>query len=234
MVVACANLKNIMSKHLKTVIYISLLIFLTSCLITKELNIEEVAGKYKLNLETYGVVKTIDLHSDKTFEYNWVEGLNYGSTSGSWHIEDGKVVLNSHCEHSINVKDNFKLIETSSYESDSILIHVLDVNNEAIPFSKCFTTLNSKKVSSAFTNIDGVAKLEKTKADSLIIRNVDFENAHIKHEPSISYYKVILKYTYTNFHSFISEKWKFKNNRLYDPSVSNNGIFKKVFYKKVD
>ena len=218
---------------MKAIIYTISFIFLTSCLITKDLSVEQVTGKYQLNIDTYGIVKTIELSADSTFVYDWVEGLNSGSTAGVWKIEGDKIVLNSYCQHEIEADEIVVRMEKNTLDSDSLLIQVIDINNNPIPFTKCFTTFKSKVVSAAYTNINGRAKLSKSNADSLIIRNVDFGNVQLKHDPLTTYYKIVLKSKYINFRSFQSEEWEYKNNRLYYSSKGKNK-FNTDYYRKID
>jgi hypothetical protein len=218
---------------LKIILYIFLIIFLDSCATHKEINKEDVIGTYELNVEAYGVSKSIELQEDLTFKYDWVVGLNSGATEGTWNLNDNKIIFFSELGVSSKNDKIYKVLKKKGENMDSVLVKILDTDKDPVPFVKCFKLKDSTLLYSGFTDLDGSIKLSSSSADSIIIRSVDFGEVKVQWESNVIYYEIMVKHIPLNYKYFENEKWIFKKSRLYDPTIANK-MFKKEYYEKVD
>ncbi len=95
-------------------------------------------GTYR-NIEGYGVEQELHIKDNGMFTYNWIEGLNKGTTNGTWKNEDSGLILNGGTkqpEQKIIVQEN------TQASSDSIYIEVMSFEGE--PLGKVSVVLNDK------------------------------------------------------------------------------------------
>lgn len=76
--------------------FIATLIFIVtlSCVREKYIGTKDVSGTY-IGPHVYDTYATIELNDDLTFEYLWHQGLNGGTTIGTWKLAGNKIILNS-------------------------------------------------------------------------------------------------------------------------------------------
>jgi hypothetical protein len=210
---------------------LTFLIFI-SCSSTKNLTAERIIGKYQWN-GIYGVGSTIELKADQTFEYNWQTGLIWGTTIGTWEIEGAKITLNSELQPSENGIETFEIIKTEKNHTDSLLIKVVGIDNESVPFANCVLKQDTTTLTGASTDFQGETMLPKLEADSLIISFIGYKTIRYGLDSSVSTYVFKMEERHEYYEYFTGEKWKYKNGRLYDPSIKKDKYVKKKYYQRI-
>ncbi|NEV95065.1 carboxypeptidase-like regulatory domain-containing protein [Psychroflexus sp. YR1-1] len=210
---------------------LTILIFI-SCSSTKNLTTDHIIGKYQWN-GIYGIGSTIELKADQTFEYNWQTGLIRGTTFGTWEKDGTQITLNSNLQPPENGIENFEIIETEKNKSDSLLIKVIGSDNESVPFAACVLKQNTTTLTGASTDFQGETKLPKLEADSLIISFIGYKTIRHRLDSSVSTYVFKMEEENEYYEYFTNEKWTYKNERLYDPSIKKDKYVEKDYYEKI-
>lgn len=110
-------------------------------------------GKYKFK-GTYEVAHEIDLRSDKTFLYQWQNGLNNGTITGTYEKQGEHLLLNG----GIKPPDKKIRVEESLKDNnDSIYIEVKSFDNN--PLAMAVVTLNAEQMIT--TDMEGKAVAKK-------------------------------------------------------------------------
>ena len=218
---------------MRIILYIFVIILLGSCFVHREIDKQDLFGKYKLNREGYAITETIELFKDHTFEYNWVAGLNSGVTTGTWALNDNKVIFISNLRESSRNNIIHNVLKKKEENKDSVLVKIVDTEKKPIMFVKCFKMKDSSLSPSGFSDVNGSIKLSKSPADSLVIRSVDFGEVKIPWDPEAWYYEITLWRIPLHYRYFENEKWIFKKDRLYDTTMKNN-LIKKEYYEKIE
>lgn len=212
-------------------IVLLILIFLSSCTITQKVTNSAIVGKYYMG-DHFELNSYIELFDDYTFEYQWQTGLLFGKTDGLWRLEGNKVVLNSNKQPLIEGTKKYEIVKTEREVSDSIIIKIIDPNNEPIPFSNIVLKLNSKVVTAMTSNMEGIVVFDKQKADEITISALFFAQISYNLDTNVSYYefKIIEHDKYYRY--FTNKVWKYKNERLYDPSERGHKYMKNYYLKQ--
>ncbi|WP_075590029.1 hypothetical protein [Labilibacter marinus] len=218
---------------MKTTFYILVFSILFSCSITKDLKTENIFGKYKW-YGVYGVLSTIELNEDLTFDYNWHAGLMFGTTKGTWKIEGNKIILNSERQPSVDRIYDYETIEAKRKEFDSISIKVVCPENTNLHYAVCTLKDDSLTLVEAFTDFQGETKLPNlNQADSLIIKFIGFKTIRHKMDGLVSSYMFKMKEEYDSYEYFTNECWTYKREQLFDPSIKKDKDAKMNYYEKI-
>ena len=220
-------------KPLRVILHIFVIILFSSCIVQREINKQEVLGKYKLNREGYAISETIELNGDHTFEYIWVAGLNSGVTKGTWTLDENEIIFISNLREFTRDNIVHDVVKKKGENKDSVLVKIVDTKKEPLMFAKCLKMKDSSIRSSGFSDVNGLIKFSKSPADSLVIRSVDFGSVQIPWDAEASYYEITIWRIPLHYRYFESEKWVFKKGRLYDTTTENN-VIKKEYYEKVE
>jgi hypothetical protein len=212
-------------------IILTFLIFI-SCSSTKNLTREQIIGRYQWN-GVYGVISTIKLKADQSFEYNWQIGLIGGTTFGTWEREGSKIILNSELQPFENGIETFEIIKAERKNSDFLSVKIIGPDNESVPFAACVLKQDTTTLKGVSTDFQGETKLPKLEADSLIISFVGYKTIRHKIDQSISTYVFKMEEGNDFYEYFTNETWTYKNGRLYDPSIKKDKYVKKDYYEKI-
>ncbi len=207
------------------------LIILSSCNITKKVSNSDIVGNYYMG-DHFELNSYIELFDDYSFEYRWQMGLLFGKTDGLWRLEGNNVILISNKQPLSEGTKKYEIVETEREMSDSVIIKIIDSNNNPIPFSSIILKLNSEVVTAEISNMEGVVILAKQKADEIAISALFF--APISHilDTNVSYYEFKLIEHDNYYRYFTNEIWKYKNKRLYDPSRKGHKYLKNYYLKE--
>jgi len=97
-----------------------------------------VEGSYQYE-GVYGVTYEMELHSNSTFTYNWQNGLNKGTTIGTWKKVDAFIILNGGTkppEQKIMIQESLHpskdsiYIEVTNFEGDALGMATIMMNEE--------------------------------------------------------------------------------------------------------
>ncbi|MCB0471470.1 MAG: hypothetical protein H6546_00765 [Chitinophagales bacterium] len=191
---------------MKKLIVFLLPLLLSGCFIGKQV----MEGTYQFK-GVYGVAYEMELHSNGTFTYNWQNGLNIGTTTGTWEKEDGFLVLNGGTkppEQKILVQEGSKL------DQDSIYIEM--TNFEGDPLALANVVLNDDQVIVADVQgkaVTGKSTIRKIKVNYLTF---DIPEYQVKN-PSANHFAIK---TYTELNPdvyFENTKVQIKGNKLIVP-----------------
>lgn len=188
-------------------------------------------GRYCYN-SIYGNGSTMHLRADHTFEFKWFEGLNAGTTLGTWERKTDKIILNSRMQ-SREEPHEFEIIQLERGEGDSLVIQLIDTEEETIPFANCMLMRDSLLAGQS-TNLDGKAVLPRLDADSLIISYLGYKTIRCKYEPSVSSYVFKMQASNYYYQYFTDAVWEFKKGRLYDPSIKKTKHQKQNYYSRCE
>jgi len=221
-----------LSLHLKGMIRIILFLLLSlicSCSLIKNIDISDVVGKYEFTDKNY-IYSSIELKPDSTFHLRFEGGWLSSVSSGEWRVKGKQVILNSyHKKH----KKGYDIIDYVDRLSDSIVICVIDIHGNKLPFTnvKLVGGNNSKiEILDFKSNI----KFLKSSYDSVYIRpfycpEIGISVSELKNENiTIQFDQGSIYYYFSN------EKWLIKRNRLYGDSLRKNKFRKENYYKRVD
>ena len=203
---------------------------LLSCSSSKNLKTEKAIGKYGRN-PFYGLVKTIELRNDQTFEYNWVTGLLSGKTIGSWEIKENKIILNSEVQP-LKESEKYEVLGWFDQTDDSLYIKLFDQYNLPLSFATCVLKRDTTVIAWANTNSEGKAKLPKIFADSLIIPFVGYYTIRHPLIMSFTQYEFKMKPEDEPYQYFTNEIWFYKNGKFYPPIVGSQ-YKKEYFFKRI-
>jgi len=217
---------------MKTYISIMTLLTLVSCSTTNNLTTEQIIGKYLWN-GVYDVGSSIELKSDKTFEYKWHTGLIGGITFGNWKKEGNIIILNSDLERPQDGTEDFEIVKTVSKNTDSLSIRVISPKNESVPFATCVLKTDTNTLAEASTDFQGETKMPRLKADSLIISFLGYKTIRHQLDSSKSHYEFKMKEENEYYEYFTDETWTLRSGRLYDPSIKKNKYVKKNYYERI-
>lgn len=217
---------------MKTFIQFILLCFLISCSITKSIEKKNITGKYTLH-KFFEIGSTLELNEDSSFIYDWQLGLMNGITTGYWSIKGRKLVLNS------VLQPNDKEIELVKFEkrnSDSILIKIVDIQNEGIPFVVCFLKKDTSYVSIRKTDYDGYVTLPRINdVDSLMFKFVEKDKKiNFKLDFSNSYFEFKTRENMRYYEYFTNKVLIIKNDKLYDRDIRKSKYVYNNHYKKTN
>lgn len=172
------------------------------------------------------------LRPDHTFEFKWFEGLNAGTTLGTWAQEGDNIILNSRMQSSEEPHD-FEIIQLERGEGDSLVIHLIDTEQETIPLANCMLKRDSV-LAGASTNLNGRAVLPRLDGDSLIISYLGYKSIRCKYDPSVASYVFKLQASNYYYQYFTDAVWEFKKGRLYDPSIKKTKNQKQNYYSRCE
>ena len=150
---------------MRTILYIFVIILLGSCYVNREINRQDLLGKYELNREGYAVSETIELYEDNTFEYIWVAGLNSGVTKGTWTLDENKIIFISNLGELTRDNIVHDVIKRKGGNKDSVLVKIMDTKKEPYMFVKCLKMKDSSIHSSGFSDVNGLIKFSKSPED---------------------------------------------------------------------
>ncbi len=135
---------------MKKIIIFLITLILIGCISSKRV----IVGRYEFK-GINGISYEMELQSNGKFIFFWQNGLNKGTTSGTWEKEDGFLVLNGGTkppDQKIIVKESSHLIK------DSLYFEVKDFDENSLGLA--LIVLNDKKV--IFTDGEGKAVIGKT------------------------------------------------------------------------
>lgn len=193
---------------------------------------EQLLGKYQWH-GFYGIASNITLNKDSTFIYNWQTGLIGGTTSGTWQREGAKITLNSDIQPTENGTEDYEIIEAKKNKSESLLIKVMGPDNKNLPFAACDLKKDTTTLTGASTDLQGVTKLPKLEADSLIISFIGYKTIRHLLDSSVTSYVFKMEEGNDYYEYFTEEIWKYKSGRLYDSSIKKDKYVKKDYYEKI-
>jgi hypothetical protein len=216
---------------MKRIPLIFLLTFTFSCSLMKELEMSDVVGEYEYS-DRISYYSTVQLKADSTFNFNSGVGLSSSVSSGKWSVKGRRVILNSFQKKH---EKGYVLIHSVGGElSDSITLNIVDVNGDELPFSKIrFVDGSTNKT--IILDFNSSITILKSDYDSIYVRpfycpemgvsvkELNSESITIQFDQGLVYY-----------HYFLNEKWRFKNNRLYNGWFMKNKFQKQNYYKRVD
>ncbi len=192
---------------------------------------KEVAGRYNWG-GIYGVSSTMLLKEDSTFTFNWQAGLMWGETVGSWNIKRNKITLHSNQQPRNNTGIR-EPIMTKSTPSDHIEIEVIDQDSISLVLVGVALKRGNDKLWVGKADFNGKVVLPNIQADSIYITFPGFENiTYPIKDTAISYYKFQMEMDDLGFRYFTQEKWKYRPNRLYDPTVYRDKNTKPHYHVK--
>ena len=208
---------------------ILLIIFLSGCASTKMILEKDILGKYYWK-SIYGVSADITLYSDRTFEYNWVQGLSFGTSHGGWRLNKKNLILNSNRQPNKELASKMKKllpIDTSQYE-----IKVVDIGGNYLPFAICYLTRDTLIVSDTTADEFGQCKLPRSiQADFIKINWLGEEVSIPIKKLKMTSFIVEMK-TNKHYEFFTNRKWKIRGDRIYDPKIIPDRFTKRYYEKE--
>lgn len=137
-----------------------------------------IVGRYEFK-GIYGISYEMELQSNGKFIFFWQNGLNKGTTSGTWEKEGGFLVLNG----GTKPPDQKIIVKESSHLSkDSLYFEVKDFDENSLGLA--LIVLNDEKV--IITDGEGKAVIGKTtiKQIKIYYLNSDIPNYLIRDQSS--------------------------------------------------
>lgn len=190
-----------MNKH----IVVILIFLLSGCFSSKQVIEGTYSDSYKKN---YGVAHELKLNSEGSFTYNWLIGLNQGSTTGTWEEKEGYLVLNGGTKPS---ELNIMVEESLQFNSDSTYIIGTDFENA--PIGGAVIILNDKK--EIVLDIDGRFILKKTQINKIKVNYLELNLPEYKvKSPTTNYFKVKVRMDIKPRAYFENSKAQIKGNKL--------------------
>lgn len=161
---------------MKKIIVFLLPLLLSGCFTGKQV----MEGMYQYK-GVYGVAYEMELHPNGKFTYNWQNGLNKGTTTGTWEKEDGLLVLNGGTKPPVQ---KIMVQENSHPDKDSIYIEV--TNFEGDPLGMANIVFNDEQVIVADMEgeaITGKSEVRKIKINylALVIPEYQVKNPSANH-----------------------------------------------------
>lgn len=214
-------------------IYYLLFIFLIlGCASSNKVSDSDIVGKYSYK-GIYGIGSTIDFNRDKTFVYNWVEGLIGGSTKGTWSVSGKKIILNSDRKKSDVIK--FRIIENSENNLDFYKFKFLDENKDILPNVICLFVKESGEMKELDANFDGELRVSKNE-DFQKVRFIflGFQEFEIKKEDLKGNVTLMMFQKETYYQYFENEVMIFKGDKIYTDLIKKTRHVKNDFFTKID
>jgi|GEM_PF-4707215 len=201
-----------------------------SCSLLKDIDRSDVVGRYEYN-DGISYYSSIELKSDSTFYFRYEEGWLSSVSSGEWRVDGKHVVLNSFQKKH---KKGYAIIDSIGRLSDSIVIFVIDIHGNKLPFTSVrLVKENNTKIE--ILDFESNIKFLKSRYDSVYVKpfycpEIGISVSELKNESMTIQFDQGLIY----YHYFSNEKWFIKRNRLYDYSVKKNKFQKRNYYIRVD
>lgn len=213
---------------MKQVVLFFLLLLIGGCSVFTQVSRGLVVGSYEFT-DKISFYSSVQLKADSTFEVNSGAGLYSSFSNGTWSVARGHIVLNSFYQPTSN---GYEITEGINSVSDSICIKVVDLNGEALPFTRVKLVKDECSLIETL-NFDSQIRFLKDRYDSIYIRP-SFSNEVSISINELEYNRITLKLIQglTHYQYLSNEKWLFKNNRLYNTSFKKNKFQKENYYKR--
>jgi len=140
---------------MKKLIIFLLPLLLIGCFIGKQV----MEGTYEYK-GIYGVGYEMELHPNGTFTYNWQNGLNKGTTIGTWIKEDSYLVLNGGSK-----PPERKIVVQESLQPSHDSIYIEVTNFEGDPLGLANITINGTHP--VVADVEGKAVIENMKIEKI-------------------------------------------------------------------
>ncbi|MGB1241334.1 MAG: hypothetical protein ACPG49_02360 [Chitinophagales bacterium] len=208
----------------------------SACSTSKQIPISQLYGKYYWQItHPYDVGANIQLNSDKTFEYNWREGLLWGTTFGVWELKKNTLILNSNKQPEKTNKETHNLLIQPSAKENELEVKLIDKKtNEPLFLAICLLKYNSTVIEEVLSDEFGVCILTKYKqAKKLHISSLGCKDLEVSLDSLTgnSYTIEIPCNLFSYYNYFTNRKWRIKGNRIYDPKIKTDKYTEKYYLK---
>ncbi len=170
-----------------------------------------IVGRYEFK-GIYGISYEMELQSNGKFIFFWQNGLNKGTTSGTWEKKGGFLILNG----GTKPPDQKIIVKESSHPiTDSIYFEVTDFEENSLGLA--VIVLNNEKV--IVTDGEGKAVIGKTKIEQIKIYYLSSDIPHYLIKDQSSNHFVIKAYRGLNTNVYFENtKVQIKGKNLILPA----------------
>jgi hypothetical protein len=208
-----------------------LLLTIVSCGTKHVLQEVDVIGHYEWK-SSIARMESIELFENDSFLFSWSAGLMTGNTMGVWRISGRNIVLLSNEQPDSKAK--IKILDVSEKYGKPLKIFLVDEDNEKVMFSTCSLKKDSLILQETSSDINGEAYLIRDiQADSLIITQLGYKDVRIPYDNKVSLMEIRVQ-SAQQYKYFTNQKWRFKRDKLFDPSKRNKDLTGKYYFKKIN
>jgi len=207
-----------------------IILFLSSCVATQEVDREKLLGKYIWSDGFVG--SSIKLNPDSTFVYNYYADLLSGTTEGKWKLAEKTLILNSEKQPEDEFK--FRILPKNQSSLGELNIKVRDEYKESLIGAVCMLIRDTTVLTGTSSGYRGYCKLPyNQEATKLKVQYIGYHTVEVPLNVLTSNSFTLEIGEQKGYRYFIHEEWKIKSRKLFDPEMEEDFYTKNNYYEKV-
>ncbi len=168
---------------------------------------KNIAGIYKSKNKIGGEATLMLSEKDSTYDFQFNPyDLARSNSDGTWHLNNDTFILNSYYQP-------VQVIDSYHFNSDSLLIKVIDEKSIPITYFNCSLTQSARKLY-LLPNSKGELFSPNIYFDSIVISSIGYHTISFKiKDPSINFYEFQMRSA--NYLYFTSQLFFLKRKKIY-------------------